>query len=118
MESLKRKLEECSCGCTKSSVWDCYNVKIETLKRESKKLKMTKRTKEYVRKLGLEIKRDEDKSWVVEYEDAETLVERLRGELKKKEISAETRTAFEMLEDCEVVEVPIRAAYVLESIFH
>ncbi len=117
METVKRKRDECCCGCSNTSVWDCYNVDLETLKLESKKLRMTTKTKEYVRKIGLEMKQVEDNSWVVEYKNPEYLVKRLRGVLKTKVVSVETQTAFEMLEDCELTEVPIRAAYVVEHLF-
>ena len=117
MSKTKRVREECGCGCLRTTVWECYNAKLETLKQASKKLKIRDETKEYARDLGAEIKRDEDSSWVVEHEDPENLVASLRVVLKSKEVSKETHTALEMLEGCELEEVPIRAAYMLEHLF-
>lgn len=112
--STKRAREEieCTCGCQKTSVWECYNSKQEDLKRE---LKRTKLDTESIKRFGIIIIEDNN-DWIIEHEDPEYLADTLCSALKEKISDKNLQSALNMLEDCEVEEIPLRAVYVLNQV--
>ena len=68
------------------------------------------------RQLGLELTLDNDNGWVIEHENPEELSASIHNTLKSKIVSNKTNTALDMLDGCELSEVPIRALYVLDLI--
>jgi hypothetical protein len=110
-----REESECTCGCLKTSVWDCYNTNPDQLKQELKRTKITEVILESSHMFGIELSQDGD-DWDIVHPNPEDLATTLHSVLKGKEIDAKVQSALDMLEDCKVEEVPIRAIYVIQQV--
>lgn len=109
-----RESEECTCGCSQTSIWDCYNSKPEILKQELKRIKFSNDISQTAKAYGI-ITIQDGEEWVVEHNAPENLALTLCETLKEKVANTEMQSALDMLEDCQVEEIPIRALYILNQ---
>lgn len=110
-----RESEECTCGCFQTSIWDCYNSSPELLKQELKRTKISKKISQAAHAYGLIAVQNGDE-WIVEHEAPEMLAMHLCNSLKEKVGDTLIQSALNMLEDCKVEEIPIRAVYILNQL--
>lgn len=110
-----RESEECKCGCFQTSIWDCYNSSPELLKQELKRTKISKKISQAAQAYGLIAVQDGDE-WIVEHTEPEKLATQLCNVLKEKVVDTQIQSALDMLEDCQVDEIPIRAMHILNQI--
>lgn len=109
-----RESEDCKCGCSQKSIWDCYNSGPELLKQELKRIKISKTISQAAQAYGLIAVHNGD-DWVVEHEAPEMLATHLCNSLKERVANIQIQSALDMLEDCQVEEIPIRAVYILNQ---